>query len=80
MKTMTLKLPAELSDRLDALARKLKKNKSILVRLALQELLRQPEMADKLSAHDLLSPYIGTVKGLPKNLSSAANDLDGYGQ
>jgi predicted DNA-binding protein len=80
MKTISVKLPPDLNAKLDALSKRLGKSKSILIRLALSELLRNPDMSDKLSAHELLRPYIGAVAGLPSDLSFVANNLKGYGE
>ena len=80
MKTITVKLPPALDSKLEALARKAKKTKSVVVRLALEQLLREHNAAEMFSAHDLLSDFCGTVEGKTKDLSYAARHMDDYGK
>lgn len=79
-KTITVKLPLELDRHLERLASRLNKTKSLLVRLAIEELLRQPEAESKLSAFEALSGYAGILTGLPANLAEASKQLKGYGE
>lgn len=80
MKTVTVKLPLELNKRLDTVAARLKKTKSVLIRLAIQELLQQPDIASKVSAYEVLADYCGVVNGMPSDLSSSKSYLEGYGR
>ena len=79
MKTITVKLPPEVDAKLERTAAQLNKTKSVLVRLAIQELLKQPDLAGKLSAFDMVSEHCGALEGLPKDLSRAAKYMGGYG-
>lgn len=80
MKTITVKLPPGLDSKLERLAGKLKKTKSVVVRLAIEELLRSPDLDGKLSAFDMLKGFSGILEGLPKDLSCVESYLDGYGE
>ena len=76
MKTITVKLPPELDDKLEALARKINKTKSVVVRLALEEILRRPGGP---SAHDLLENFCGRI-GTTKDLSTNQKYMSDYGK
>ena len=79
-KTITTKLPLSLDRQLEKLAARLKKTKSVVVRLAIQELLRQPDLEFKLSAYEVLSEFEGSISGLPEDLSKNTKYMKGYGQ
>lgn len=79
-KTITVKLSPALDSKLEQLAANLKKTKSLLVRLAIEELLRQPKISNKLSPYTLLAEYAGSLTSLPSDLSSSSKHLEGYGK
>ena len=78
-KTITVKLSPALDSKLEQLAANLKKTKSLVVRLAIQELLRQPKISNRLSSYTLLAEYAGSLTSLPADLSSSSKHLEGYG-
>jgi predicted DNA-binding protein len=80
MKTITVKLSPALDSKLEALAKKVKKTKSVVVRLALEQLLREKSASEVFSAHDLLSDFCGAVEGKTKDLSYATRHMDDYGK
>ena len=79
-KTITVKLPPNLDRQLEKLSLRIKKTKSVVVRLAIQELLRQPDLEFKLSAYEMLSEFAGSIGELPADLSENAKYMKGYGQ
>jgi predicted DNA-binding protein len=79
MSTITVKLTPSLYRQLEKLSSRLKKRKSVVVRLAIEELLRQTDLKSKFSAYDLLAKYVGSVRGLDSRISEDSKDLEGYG-
>ena len=79
MKTISIKLPEELNTKVERLAALLKNTKSMVVRLAIQELFRKKQPEESFSAFSLLEPYCGILKDLPADLSSAKDRMKGYG-
>ncbi len=80
MKTITVKIPPDVDAKLECTAAQLKKTKSVLVRLAIQELLNQPDLASKLSAFDMLSAHCGSLDKLPRDLSHSSKHMISYGK
>jgi hypothetical protein len=80
MKTVSLKLPATLSARLDRAARQRGQSKSAIVREALQSFLNGKHAgARPLSALDLAGDLVGCAEG-PGDLSTNPKYLEGFGR
>lgn len=79
MGILTVKLPDELSHRLQQAAKHARRNKSDLVRDALQQYLNKNTTGDKASSLDLVGDLVGQGKG-PGDLSSNTIYLDCLGQ
>ena len=78
MRTMSLKLPDDMDERLEARARGLGTTKSEITREALARLL-ESERAPGLSCFDLVRDLVGTARG-PGDLASNKKRLRGYGR
>jgi len=78
-KTITVKLSPELGRNLERLSARLRKTKSVVVRLAIEELLRQPGAETKLSAFEVLSEFAGSLSGLDEDVSYNSKHLNAYG-
>lgn len=78
MRTISLKLPEEIDNRLEARARELGKTKSALTREALSTFL-QGQPATAVSCLDLVQDLVGTVHG-PRDLASNRKHMRGYGR
>ena len=79
MGTLTVKLPPPLEARLDALVRRRKQRKSVLVREAIERLVGAPGEKAQGSVLELLEDLKGIGSG-PKDLSSNRKHLQGYGK
>lgn len=80
MKTMSLKLPARLSAKLDRAAKKRRQSKSALVRAALEEFLDSPPASLRtISALELAGDLVGCAEG-PDDLSTNPKYMEGYGK
>ena len=79
MNTLTVKLPAALEARLEALVRKRKQSKSELVREAIERLVEQSGAPVKGSVLDLIEDLVGMETG-PTDLSTNPKHMNGYGQ
>lgn len=82
MKTISLKLPAGLSRRLDLAAKRQQASKSSLVRAALEQYLNGNGTAAALvpiSALELAGDLIGCAEG-PSDLSTSPRHMEGYGE
>ena len=79
MKTISLKIPADLDAKLRAKVRRSKKSKSALVRQALAAFVKEHGEIRPGSALDRLRDYAGMIKG-PGDLSYNKKYLEGYGQ
>jgi hypothetical protein len=78
MRTLSLKLPEEIDNRLEARARELGKTKSELMREALVSFLdSKPESG--VSCLDLVLDLVGTARG-PGDLASNKKHMRGYGR
>ena len=76
MKAMTIKVPAQLSARIARLARRRGVNRSEMARQMLERFREdeEPTVADR------ISHLVGSVKGLPPDLSTNPRHLRGYGK
>lgn len=79
MSILTVKLPDELSQSLQYAAKRARRNKSDLVREALQQYLNKSNAGDATSALELAGDFVGRGKG-PGDLSSNKRYLDDLGQ
>jgi predicted DNA-binding protein len=78
MRTISLKVPDEIDEKLEARARGLGKTKSEITREALERLFDDASAA-KVSALDLVRDLVGTARG-PGDLASNKKHLRGYGR
>jgi hypothetical protein len=69
-----------MNSKLDRMSQRLKKTKSVVVRLAIEELLRSPGLEGRLSGHDLLGPFVGCIDTGESDLSFNKLHLAGYGK
>jgi hypothetical protein len=79
MKSLTVRLPDDLVDRLEAEAKRRKMSKTDIVR----ERLALPAEAERSSTLDAIADLIGSVEGLPPDLSSKKKEYlrtTGYGR
>lgn len=75
MRTISLKLPEDLDRVLIELARRRRSTRSALLREAVEVLIRQHAR----TVADLADDLAGSLSG-PKNLSSSAKHMSGYGE
>jgi len=80
MSTFSLKLPDSLLARLEKVSRERRVAKSTLVRAALEKELAAPEERAGASCYDLARDLAGSLKGLPKDLSTNPKYLEGFGK
>jgi hypothetical protein len=80
VRTVSLKLPDDLLDRLDTEAKARQVTKSALVRESLALLLRKRSPAGTVSCYDLAVDLAGVVKGLPKDLADNPKYMKGFGE
>ena len=80
MTTISLKLPDTLLARLEEESRHRRVNKSALVRAALEKELAAPSAGDHASCYDLARDLAGSLKGLPKDLSTNPKYMKGFGK
>ncbi len=80
MTTISLKLPETLLARLEAESRQRRVNKSALVRTALEKELAASATGGEASCYDLARDLAGSLKGLPKDLSTNPKYMKGFGQ
>jgi predicted DNA-binding protein len=80
MRTISLKLPDDLFDRLESEARARQTTISSLVRESLEQSLRTRRRAESLSCYDLASDLAGALKGLPGDLADNPKYLKGFGE
>jgi predicted transcriptional regulator len=82
LKTISLKLPAGLSRRLDLAAKRQQASKSSLVRAALEQYLNGNGTADAkapMSALELAGDLVGCCEG-PGDLSTNPKYMEGFGE
>ena len=79
MRTITLKLPDHLADRLDQSAAAANTTRSAVVRAALEKSLAD-EKTGTGSCFDLAGDLMGSIKGLPADLATNPAHLEGFGR
>ena len=79
MRTITVKLPKGLAERIEATVRRRGTTTSALVRDALEQGLRAAAPDSPRTCRDLCADLEGSLSG-PPDLSSNANRLKGYGR
>ena len=79
VRTITLKLPDQLADRLDQSAAAARTTRSAVVRAALEKSLGD-EKAGTGSCFDLAGDLAGSIKGLPADLATNPAHLEGFGR
>jgi predicted transcriptional regulator len=79
MKTLSLKLPESLLEKLDAAARERGESRSALLREAIATVLSGEVHVQHGSCLDLAKDLAGSVKG-PEDLSFSKRRMDDYGQ
>lgn len=79
MKTLTLKLPEVLENKLNAFARKKGQSRSEIVRRALKQYLEDDNMDQSGTFLDLSRDVMGCIEG-PEDLSSNPAHLKDYGK
>jgi hypothetical protein len=79
VKTVTVKLPAELEKRVSATARKRRMSRSELIRESIRRHLEQPVEPPPGSFLEAAGDLIGSVEG-PSDLSTNPRYLDGFGK
>ena len=80
MKTISLKLPEDLLARLEEEARVRRITKSELVREGIEKALERNRVAEDPSCYDLGRDLTGSLKGLPADLATNPDHLEGFGQ
>lgn len=78
-KTISLKIPGSLAERLSAAAEQSGRTKSEILREALDQYLTDSAESDPVSFASLASDLIGCTEG-PEDLSSNPDHLEGYGK
>ena len=78
MKTLAIELPEDVDARLDAAAKRTGRTKSALVREAVTLLLDKVAAAPG-SAAELAGDLVGSVRGLPADLSDNSEHRRGFG-
>ena len=79
MKTLSLKLPESLLEKLDSTARKRGESRSALLREAIETIIEEENPMTNGSCLDIAVDLAGCVTG-PKDLSFKKSRLDGYGK
>ena len=79
MKTLSLKLPESLLEKLDSTARKRGESRSALLREAIETVLEGENHISDGSCLDLAKDLAGCVSG-PEDLSINKSRMDGYGK
>jgi Ribbon-helix-helix protein, copG family len=80
MNTISLKLPDQLLERLEASARERGTTKSSLVRECIEQSLSTRPVGGKATCYDLASDLAGALKGLPRDLATNPKYMEGFGQ
>ncbi len=79
MKTVSLKMPEALDSQLEKVARRTRRSKSLIVRMALAEFLPRQGRPSKSSFLARALDLAGSVRG-PADLSTSKRRLEGYGK
>jgi Arc/MetJ-type ribon-helix-helix transcriptional regulator len=77
--TLTVKLPAPLAAKLNALVRRSKQRKSVLVREAIERLVEERAAPKGGSVYDLVKDLQGIYDG-PRDISTNKKYMRGYGR
>jgi predicted transcriptional regulator len=80
MNTISLKLPDHLLERLEEEAKARGTTKSSLVRECLEKSLDARAAKDAGSCHDLARDLAGSIKGLPRDLTTNPKYMEGFGR
>ncbi len=80
MKTISLKLPEALHERLLKIAKHQKLSKSDVLRAAIESYLMQSNGHKRLTVDDLIGDLAGCVEGGPSDLASNPEHLEGFGR
>ena len=80
MTTITCKIPEKLNAELEAIARRRRTSKSVILREALESKTKASTRSSKPTAHDLVKHLCGTLRGLPKDLSTNPKYMEGFGE
>jgi Arc/MetJ-type ribon-helix-helix transcriptional regulator len=80
MPTVTLKLPGGLAARLNAAVRRRSSTRSAVVREALEAHLESAGEGGAESCLELAGDLVGSLEGLPRDLSSKRRHLRGFGR
>ncbi len=80
MPTISLKLPEALLRQLESEARVRRVTKSHLVRESLEKALEPKGKSSKSSCYDLARDLAGTVKGMPRDLATNPDYMEGFGR
>ena len=78
MRTVSIKLPADIDEALDALARRRRSSRSAIVREAIEAFAAQAAADEPPSVVDLAAGLVGLLEG-PPDLASHPRHMDGYG-
>ncbi len=79
MKTLSIKLPESLMERLDSKAAKRGENRSALIREAIEMIINEENMSQTESCMELARDLAGSVSG-PEDLSFNKDRMKGYGK
>jgi predicted transcriptional regulator len=80
MQTISLKLPDDLLAELEREAKARRVTKSSLVRESLEAALRRKPGRRSASCYDLACDLAGSLKGLPRDLASNPQYMEGFGE
>ena len=80
MQTISLKLPEDLLADLNREAKARRVTKSVVVRESLEKALRGRSRRGIASCYDLARDLAGRVKGLPRDLATNPNYMEGFGE
>jgi hypothetical protein len=78
MKTVTVKIPADLNARLEAAARRQRVPKSAIIRQMLEAGVRRTRNAPKPTGYDLAKHLAGSLHG-PPDLATNPKYMEGFG-
>ena len=79
MVTVTVKLPPTLNAQISAEARKKRVSKSALIRASLEKQFANGKTRTRPTIGDLVGHLAGSVKGLPRDLSTNKKHMEGFG-
>jgi hypothetical protein len=79
MVTVTVKLPPALAAQLSAEARQKRVSKSSLIRAALERTYANGKSRRRPTVYELTKHLAGSVKGLPRDLSTNKKYMEGFG-